>query len=77
MVLQRYGEGDIKPVIWNAQVFGYSYLLGRPFDGDIVCGDVLPASMGTLSSSGGESVQGNGDGSDYPPGQMPPGGQIG
>lgn len=77
MVPYWYGEGDIKPIIWNAQVFDHSCLLDRPFDGDTICGDVLPAHLGTLSPSGGESVQGNGDGSDYPPGQMPPGGQMG
>ncbi|KAB5582898.1 hypothetical protein GE09DRAFT_284745 [Coniochaeta sp. 2T2.1] len=58
-------------MIWNGQVFDHSCLLDRPFNGDHVCGDMLPADLSSLSGSDGESVQGNGDGSDYPPGHMP------
>ncbi|KAK4156927.1 hypothetical protein C8A00DRAFT_40616 [Chaetomidium leptoderma] len=61
------------PIIWNGQVYSHSCLLDRPFDGDDVCGDPLPADLGTLSPTGGELVQGNGDGSDYPSGQGPAG----
>lgn len=66
------GVTDIKPFIWNGQVFDKSCLLDRPFEGDSVCGDELPADLGTLSANGGESIQGNGDGSAYPDGQGPP-----
>jgi hypothetical protein len=68
---------DITPIIWNAQVFDRSCLLDRPFDGDDICGDPLPADPSTLSPNGGEPVQGNGDGSGYPSGKGPAGGQIG
>ena len=56
---------DIKPFIWNAQVFHRSCLLDRPFQGDEVCGDALPADLGTLSPDGGEPVQGNGNGNGH------------
>lgn len=71
------GLQDIKPIIWNAQVFDKSCLLDRPFPGGDVCGDPLPLDLGTLSPAGGEPVQGNGDGSGYPSGHGPAGGQIG
>ena len=71
------GLQDVKPIIWNAQVFKQSCLLDRPFNGDEVCGDPLPPDLGSLSPAGGEPVQGNGDGSDYPSGHGPAGGPGG
>ncbi len=71
-----WGLQDKKPVIWNAQVFEKSCLLDRPFVGDEPCGEVLPPDLGSLSPTGGEPVQGNGDGSDHPSGHGGPGGQT-
>jgi hypothetical protein len=56
------GPQEFKPIIWNAQVFDYSCLLDRPFPEDFLCGDDLPADLNELSATGGEPVQGNGDG---------------
>ena len=68
------GRQDIKPIIWNAQVMDHSCLLDRPFAGDDACGPPLPADLSTLPLDGGESVKGNGDGSQHGSGQ---GGRIG
>ena len=67
---------DKKPVIWNAQIFEKSCLLDRPFVGGKACGDPLPPDLGSLSPTGGEPVQGNGDGSGYPSGHGAAGGRT-
>lgn len=57
------GLQDVKPVVWNAQVFTNSCLIHeRPWidDNHLFCGDPLPDDLGTLSPNGGEPVQGNG-----------------
>ncbi|KAK4247523.1 glucan 1,3-beta-glucosidase [Corynascus novoguineensis] len=46
------GTNEVKPIIWNAQVFDYSCLLDRPFHGDSVCGPALPDDLETLPSTG-------------------------
>ncbi|KAK4040087.1 pectate lyase superfamily protein-domain-containing protein [Parachaetomium inaequale] len=58
VVPDAFGPQEVKPIIWNGQVFDHSCLLDRPFNGDDACGDALPADLGTLSPARGQGSPG-------------------